>query len=138
MTQLQITKHQNKFIQDIIETQIPVRELISENKDVSVNMFFRWLREDESYAKQYAQAQEVRAEAMFDEMLKIADTPVKGTTIKTTKFGDEVTVADMIAHRRLQVDTRKWYLSKINPKKFSEKVQQELSITKEQPLFGDD
>jgi hypothetical protein len=44
----------------------------------------------------------------------------------------------MIAHRRLQVDTRKWYLSKINPKKFSEKVQQELSITKEQPLFGDD
>lgn len=126
------------FIQKIIDSKTPVRDLINENKDVSVNIFFKWLREDESFAKQYASAQEIRAEAMFDEMLLIADTPVKGTVIKTTKFGDEITVSDMIAHRRLQVDTRKWYLSKINPRKFSEKVQTELSITKEQPLFGDD
>ena len=35
--------------------------------------------------------------------------------------------SDMVAHKRLQVDTRKWYLSKVLPKIYGDKIQQELT-----------
>ena len=34
----------------------------------------------------------------------------------------EITKADMIQHRRLQIDARKWVLAKMNPKKYGDKV----------------
>jgi hypothetical protein len=42
---------------------------------------------------------------------------------------------DMLGHRRLQVDTRKWYLSKVLPKKFGDKS--ELDLTSgSKPIVG--
>jgi hypothetical protein len=50
----------------------------------------------------------VQADALFDDINYIADTPQKG--IKTiTKAGVVETIeGDMIEHRKLQVDARKW------------------------------
>lgn len=82
------------------------------------------LRADEDFSRQYARACEVRADDMFDEMIEIADTPVRGEFRKKLKDGtEEVTEEDMLGHRRLQVDTRKWALARMNPRKYGEKVQ---------------
>jgi transposase-like protein len=87
-------------------------------------LVYRAIREDDAFGRQYARATEVRADAMFDEMLEIADTPVEGETRKQLKDGtEEITVEDMLGHRRLQVDTRKWALARMNPRKYGEKVQ---------------
>lgn len=81
----------------------------------------RWLAEDELFAKQYALARDLQAEALADEILDIADTPVVGTKTTTKADGSvEQVEGDMIEHRRLRVDARKWVASKLAPKKYGE------------------
>jgi hypothetical protein len=82
------------------------------------------LADDPTFSDQYARATSIRADAMFDEMMEIADTQVEGEVRKKLKDGtEEVTVEDMLGHRKLQVDTRKWALARMNPRKYGEKVQ---------------
>lgn len=74
-------------------------------------------------AKRYAHAREKRAEMLFEEMLEIADTPKEGVTTRIDKDGNFITEhSDMLGHRKLQIDTRKWALSKMLPKKYGEKL----------------
>lgn len=55
---------------------------------------------------------------MADEILDISDTPENGVIITDKATGRETKTGDMIEHRRLKVDTRKWYLSKLAPKRY--------------------
>ena len=48
-----------------------------------------------------------------------------------------MTSDDTIQHRRLQVDSHKWMLGKMNPKKYSDKIQVDTTEFSEQPLFPD-
>lgn len=88
---------------------------------------FKWLNENKPFSDQYARAREAQADALFDEILDIADTPVEGTKTKAGPNGTETTTGDMIEHRRLQVEARKWMAGKLQPKKYSDKHQVELS-----------
>ena len=84
-----------------------------------------WAMEDvEGFAAQYTRARDLGLDAIADEILEIANTPVPGIT-KTTKAdgGIEEKQGDMIEHRRLQVDSRKWYLSKLAPKRYGDQMQ---------------
>lgn len=89
----------------------------------SMSTVFKWLREKEEFSQQYAKAKEESADAMAEDLLQIADTPVMGE-IKTIKPDGSVEIKqdEMLGHRRLQVDTRKWLMSKMKPKKYGEKI----------------
>ena len=82
----------------------------------------RWLAQIDSFREQYARAREAQADALFDEILDIADTPQVGQKSVSKVTGLEITEADMIEHRRLQVDARKWIAGKLAPKKYGDKV----------------
>ena len=86
---------------------------------------FLWLAKHEDFVQQYARAREAQADALFDEALDIADNPQIGIKTVTKATGVEVTEADMIDHRRLRVDTRKWLVGKLSPKKYGDKTQLE-------------
>lgn len=110
---------------------------------------YRWMREHEEFRSRYARACEDRTDAMAEEILAIANTPVEGViekmepvpvrdadgAIKRDEQGNEVTELrvverrreDMIAHRRLQIDTRKWLMGKLKPKKYGEKLDVDVS-----------
>lgn len=90
---------------------------------------FRWLEQHESFRDQYARAREAQADAFADEITHIADTPQLGVIRKISEDGVEVTEEDMLGHRRLQIDARKWIASKLKPKKYGEKQQVEHSGT---------
>jgi hypothetical protein len=68
---------------------------------------------------------EVRSHLLFDEIINIADS-VEDDLI-TTEDGREVVNNGVIQRDRLRVDARKWVLSKMNPKKYGEKLTQELT-----------
>ncbi|CAN7612317.1 terminase small subunit protein [Neorhizobium sp. LjRoot104] len=89
----------------------------------AMSTVFKWLASNETFSEQYARARETQADALFDEILDIADTPMIGQKTKADKEGNivEVTTGDMIEHRRLQVDARKWMAGKLRPKKYGEK-----------------
>ena len=85
--------------------------------------FRTWCDNDADLSARYARAREVRADVIFDELLHIADTPREGVIITEKADGTiETKRADMIEHRRLQVDARKWALSKMMPKKYGDKL----------------
>lgn len=83
---------------------------------------FGWLAADKEYADKYARAKSLCLEAWAEETIHIANTPVQGVT-RTVKAdgGVEEKTADMIEHRRLQIETRKWMLAKLAPKKYGDK-----------------
>lgn len=93
---------------------------------------FKWLAQNSIFADQYARAREAQADLLVDEMIELADTPKIGTKTKRSSDGKlEKTTGDMIEHRRLQIETRKWVAAKMRPKKYGEKLDVEQKTTVE-------
>jgi hypothetical protein len=95
----------------------------------AMHHFLRWISEDNIFGKQYARAMETRADLIFDEMLEISDTQEIGIIEESgvTKDGAFTREKryDAVEHRRLKVDTRKWILARMNPKKYGDRVMTE-------------
>ena len=87
----------------------------------------RWLAASTQFRDQYAHACEMRQEELFDQIIDIADTPQIGTKSVSKASGIEISEGDMIEHRRLQVEARKWALGKMAPKKYGDKQTTELT-----------
>ena len=89
---------------------------------------FLWLAKNPEFSERYTRAREAQADALFDEALNIADTPADGVKIKVLPSGSvEKTYGDMIEHRRLQVDTRKWAAARLAPKKYGDRL--DMNVT---------
>jgi hypothetical protein len=88
-----------------------------------------WVIDDrEGFAAQYARSRDIGLDSLADEIVEIADTPQLGVKTKIGEDGKtETTEGDMIEHRRLRVDSRKWYLSKVAPKRYGDRVTQEVT-----------
>lgn len=84
---------------------------------------FKWLVDFKSFSEQYARAREAQTEALAEEILEIADDGRNDTY--TDEDGNERTNHDVVARSRLRVDSRKWLMSKLAPKKYGEKITQE-------------
>lgn len=85
---------------------------------------FRWLRTNELFCQQYARAKEESADAMAEEILDIADDGTNDWIEIELPGGRTKTILDQESFQRsrLRVDTRKWIMSKMKPKKYSEKI----------------
>ena len=97
-----------------------MRTVCEQDHMPSMSTVFKWLVEHPEFSEQYAKAKEECAEAMVEDMLSIADEPASMT-------GDGKIDSADVAQKRLRVDTRKWIASKLKPKKYGDKVQQEVS-----------
>lgn len=85
-----------------------------------------WLLEEDKkdFLHNYETAVNIRAENMFDELTEIADDGSNDYMERENQNGEvyEVTNTENIQRSRLRTDVRKWYLSKIMPKKFGDKL----------------
>lgn len=95
---------------------------ICKDKGLNANSFYEWISKDKELGDKYAHARQLQAEYLADEIIEIADTPKTGFKVTQKASGTEVTEGDMIEHRRLQVDARKWKASKLYPKKYGDRV----------------
>ena len=87
---------------------------VCRSKDMpSISTVMAWLSEKDEFSEQYRRATEQREDFHFEEMMEIAD--------KVLPESAEV------AKAKLQIDTRKWVLSRMNPKKYGDKQQMEHS-----------
>lgn len=102
-----------------IESGRALRNILKDEGMPSSSTFFIWLDEDESKSKRYACATSVRADHIFEDILNIADE--NNNDVVVNAEGIERTNQDAIGRARLRVDARKWYLSKLNPKKYGDK-----------------
>ena len=70
-----------------------------------------WLRKYDDFQDKYREATGQRADYHFDEMLSIAD----GVMPESAE----------VAKAKLQIDTRKWILSRMNPRKYGDNIQED-------------
>ena len=85
---------------------------------------FKWLAENKEFSDQYARAREAQADLLADEILAISDETAFDTI--TTDAGNRPDT-EWLARSRLRVDARKWLASKMAPKKYGDKISQEVS-----------
>ncbi len=118
------TKYSEKVGEQICSYIIEGKSLkkIGEMEDMPTRAtIHNWLldKEKKEFFDKYEKAVNIRTENMADELTEIADSVDPAETNKG----------------RLRVDTRKWYLSKIMPKKYGDK--QEIDVTsKGEPITG--
>ena len=80
------------------------------DKDMpAMSTIMDWLNHNEDFSEQYRRACEDRETTHFEEMLTIADEVLPETA--------------EVARAKLRIDTRKWVLARMNPKKYSDKQQ---------------
>ncbi len=93
---------------------------------------FRWLHKNKAFSDQYARAKEEQADTLADDILDIADNNANDTYIDEN--GKVKIDSEVVARSRLKVDARKWIASKLKPKVYGDRIQQEISgsITIEQ------
>lgn len=105
---------------------------ICEAMGVPVSSAWEWERDYPEHGENATRAREVGCHVMACEMKEIADTPQLGV-IRTTKPDGSVEERheDMLQHRRLQVETRKWLLSKWASKVYGDKQQVEHSVNED-------
>lgn len=105
--------------------------------------FLQWVQEDDpkGLSQAYAYARELGYRRMADEIYELSNkkgewVPVQDLDVDGRPLLDDEgnpilkkvfmpLNSDVIAHTRLQIDTRKWLLSKMLPKVYGEKVTQE-------------
>lgn len=90
---------------------------------ISQDTLWRWIATDKEFSEQYARAKELGADCVAEEMLEIADDG-SNDWMESNKPNDPGYDfnGEHVQRSRLRVDARKWYLSKIAPKKYGDKV----------------
>lgn len=89
----------------------------------AIRTVFNWFRTYPDFLQQYARAKEESADAMSEEILDIADDGSNDLmTIQKGNVEYEVENKEVVNRSRLRVDTRKWIMSKMKPKKYGDKL----------------
>jgi hypothetical protein len=83
---------------------------------------YRWVQLDDKLRDRYAQARQHQAQVLADEIAAIADETQEGIKTKVTERGTEITTGDMIEHRKLRIDSRKWIASHLLPKVYGDRI----------------
>jgi hypothetical protein len=109
---------------DMIIDRTTLRQ-IGEVMGCPASSFIKWAHADPSgFGEQYARALELRAELMAEDIVEISDDSSNDYLKYELANGaiQEIPDKEYIARSRLRVDTRKWLMSKMLPKKFGDKM----------------
>lgn len=95
----------------------------------------RWVLSNEYFAAKYAQAREIQAELLVDEMQEIADDGTNDWVERTGRGGESLgwmVNGEAVARSKVRLEQRRWYAEKLLPKKYG--VRQELKLTADAAL----
>ena len=128
------TPEMAKAVCDHIADGLSLRSIESLAGMPTMTTIMNWLGGQPEFVEQYARAREAQADKMAEDILAIADEEC--TTVRASKHGmdggadgmqEVVFDATAVARNRLRVDARKWLASKLAPKKYGDKVLNEVT-----------
>lgn len=102
----------------------------------SKSTVMRWLASHQEFRDQYAGAREAQADYYAEEIIEISDDGSNDWMDRKLSDGstEEVENKDVLARSRLRVDTRKWLMARMAPKKYGDKITQEVTGADGAPL----
>jgi len=87
---------------------------------MNLKKFYSIIDGNEDKRERYARACEARAESIFEDILEIADE--SNADVGFNEKMQMVINGEAIQRSKLKIDARKWILSKLNPKKYGERL----------------
>lgn len=102
-----------------------LRSICSLDEFPSKSTVCKWLSQQPSFADQYARARELQADALFDEVLDIADDGRNDWMERHDDEGGNIgwrENGEAMRRSQLRIDARKWMAGKLRPKKYGEKL----------------
>lgn len=90
-----------------------LRSICAEAGMPPMKTIYRWLEANEEFRHQYARARDKQADYFAEEIIEIADSAEAESAA--------------VSKAKLQIDARKWAASKIAPKKYGDKVEQQIT-----------
>lgn len=109
---------------DRLEHGETLRSIVLDPLMPSRTTVFKWIHQNEAFAELYARARDAQADHFAEEIVDIADS--EPSLIFKNVDGVDVASVDSTAVNllRLRIDARKWYASKVAPKKYGDKIEQ--------------
>lgn len=88
-----------------------------------------WCRDNAAFRAQYTQAREDQADTIFEELVEIVDDGSNDWMDKEMHDGriERVVDHEHIQRSKLRFQARQWMLSKMVPKKYGDKIMQEIT-----------
>ena len=97
----------------------PLRRICRDEKMPCLASVMRWLADKADFRQRYAISRLLQADHLADEILTIVDE--SGGDIKVDEKGKALVAGDVIQRAKLRVDTRKWLMARLAPKKYGDK-----------------
>lgn len=107
-----------------------MRTITAQDGMPAISSVFKWLRLFPEFAEQYARAKEQAADLMAEDIISIADDGSNDTYKRDLGDGlmaEEVNF-DHIQRSKLRVEARKWIAAKLKPKKYGDRIQQDVEV----------
>ena len=103
------TEEMGNLICDKLTEGVSLRKLCAQPEFPTASTVYVWLDRFPEFAERYARAREAATEDMLEDILEIADHPELDPQEK-----------------RVRIDTRKWAMGKLKPKKYGDKQTHEI------------
>lgn len=107
-----------------------LRTICDEEDFPARSTVFKWLSQNKAFSDQYARARKEQADALFDEILSIADDGRNDWMERHNNDGEAIgwrENGEALRRSQLRVDARKWMAGKLRPKKYSDKLDLNVS-----------
>ena len=108
-----------------------LRQICGDGDVPSASTVFVWLSQDEAFSEQYARAREAQADALFDDILSIADDGTNDWMERKNADGENIgwqENGEALRRSQLRVEARKWMAGKLKPKKYGDRITQEHEL----------
>lgn len=122
----------DKICEEVSKGKEVKKVLEASDEYPSRETFYNWIRNSSKFSDFYARACILRAEIEYEKLLKIADDGTNDLYIDE-ETGKEKVNHENIQRSRLRVDTRKWWLSKMVPKIYGDKIEIESIGDQDKP-----
>jgi hypothetical protein len=106
----------DKICERLVEGE-SLRSICRDPDMPAISTVFGWFRIHPEFKEQYAQAKDEQCDTYADDIVAIAD-----------RYGvSDDDTAVMTARDRLRIDARKWVAAKLKPKRYGDRIAQEIT-----------
>ena len=98
---------------------------------------YSWIYNDSEFEDEYVRAKRLGIYALEDELMEIADDGRNDWMEITNRDGDNAgwkINGEAVARSRLRIETRRWYMERLEPRRFGNRVDLNHDVAPESPL----
>lgn len=120
----------DKICEELSTSSISLKTLCTREDFPAQSTVYKWLSENKDFSEKYARAREEQASVMAEEILAIADDSRNDNETRYDAKGEPYVVEDKewVNRSKLRIDARKWLASKLAPKKYGERITQDINL----------